>query len=241
MSGQLSFWKRWGNWPSESAQTEAGTLQADRRVWVRYPADLEASIQAPGPAEQGRWSALVRDISRWGINLLVQHPFKPGDMLSVELPAADGEAVNRVLACIVRVNREGEEWALGCNFSQELGEEELKGFGAKKQKYPPGDRRTWKRFPGQVKATYQVVGYEETAICQGEVLNISASGIGLLVGQPIELGSLLNLELWQANGASARTILACVVRASEEGGRWALGCNFIRELSEDDLEALVSV
>jgi|SRR6516225_2521223 len=241
MSGQLFFWKRWGNWPSESAQTETGTLEADRRVWVRYSANREANFQVAGQTEEGRLSARVRDISRVGINLLVQHPFKPGDMLSVELPAADGQAVHSVLACIVRVNQEGEEWAVDCNFSQELGDEELERFGAKKQKYPPGDRRTWKRFPCQVKATYQVVGYEETAICQGEVLNISASGIGLLVGQPIELGSLLNLELQQANGASTRTILACVVHANEEGSRWVLGCNFIRQLTEDDLEALVSV
>lgn len=161
--------------------------------------------------------------------------------MSVELPAVDGQAVHSVLACVASVREEGEEWSLGCHFSQELADEVLVSFGAKKQKYPPGDRRTWMRFPCQVKATYQVVGYEETAICQGEVLNISANGIGLLVGQSIELGSLLNLELQQANGASTCTILACVVHGHEEGGRWALGCNFIRELSEDDLQALVSV
>ena len=37
-----------------------------------------------------------------------------------------------------------------------------------------------------------------------------------------------------------RTILACVVHVTTQAsGEWALGCNFIRELSEEDLKALV--
>ena len=71
---------------------EPTTEEADRRVWVRYPAELETTYQKPGQAERGRLSAKVRDISRGGVNLLVQHSFQPGDMLSVELPAPEGRA-----------------------------------------------------------------------------------------------------------------------------------------------------
>jgi c-di-GMP-binding flagellar brake protein YcgR len=235
MFGRFSFWQR------PAPVEETATTEADRRVWVRYPANLETTYQTPGQAEQKRLSARVRDISQGGINLLTQQSFQPGDLLSVELPAADGQNVHTVLACIVRVNQEGEDWALGCIFSRELGDEDLEGFGAKREKHSSVDQRTWMRFPCQVKATYQVVGYEETPTCRVEVLNISASGIGLLVGQPIEMGSLLNLELQQANGPQTRTILACVVHTNQETGGWALGCNFIRQLSEEDLQALVSV
>jgi hypothetical protein len=242
MFGRFSFVQGRENEPSPSAiPNSSSTVEAERRVWVRYPANLETTVQTPGKPDQSRFFALVRDISRAGANLLVQHPFQAGDQLSVELPAPDGQAVRNVLACVVRVDQEGDEWALGCIFSRELGEEDLGGFGAKKQKHSSADQRTWMRFPCQVKATYQVVGYEETPICRGEVLNISASGISLLVTQTIEMGSLLNLEIQQASGTFKRTILACVVRADQEGSRWALGCNFIRELSEEDLQALVSV
>ncbi|HMF18146.1 MAG TPA: PilZ domain-containing protein [Gemmataceae bacterium] len=210
-------------------------------MWIRYPASLDTTLQTLAKPDQNGWSALVRDISRAGINLLVKHPFEPGDLLSVELPGPQGQAAHNVLGCIVRVEQEGDEWALGCVFSQELGDKELEDFGAKRQKTSSTDQRTWTRFPCQVKATYQVVGYEETPICAAEVSNISPSGIGLLVNQPIEMGSLLNLELQQAGSASKRTILGCVVHANRDGPRWALGCNFIRELSEDDLQALVSV
>jgi c-di-GMP-binding flagellar brake protein YcgR len=241
MFGRFSFWQRSGNHPSTSATMEPTTEEADRRVWVRFAADLETTYQKAGQADSSRLSAKVRDISRGGVNLLVRHSFQPGDMLSVELPAPEGRPLHTVLACVVRVNQEGEDWSLGCIFSCELDDDDLEGFGAKREKHSDADQRTWMRYPCQVKATYQVVGYEETPVCQVEVLNISASGIGILVGQPIEMGSLLNLELQQAGGASTRTILACVVHANQENGRWALGCNFIRELSEDDLQALVSV
>ena len=226
---------------NRSSVSTGGTLEAYRRVWIRYPASLDTTLQTLAKPDQNGWSALVRDISRAGINLLVKHPFEPGDLLSVELPGPQGQAAHNVLGCIVRVEQEGDEWALGCVFSQELGDKELEDFGAKKQKTSSTDQRTWTRFPCQVKATYQVVGYEETPICAAEVSNISPSGIGLLVNQPIEMGSLLNLELQQAGSASKRTILGCVVHANRDGPRWALGCNFIRELSEDDLQALVSV
>jgi len=226
---------------NRSSVSTGGTLEADRRVWVRYPASLETTFQTPAKPDQNGWSALVRDISRAGINLLVRYPFEPGDLLSVELPDPERQAAHNVLACVVRVDQEGDEWALGCVFSQELGDKELEDFGAKRQKASSADQRAWMRFPCQVKATYQVVGYEETPICAAEVSNISPSGIGLLVNQPIEIGSLLNLELQQAGGSCKRTILGCVVHANRDGPRWALGCNFIRELSEEDLQALVSV
>jgi hypothetical protein len=240
MFGRFSFWQRQEQQPSVTAYNGVSTVEADRRVWVRYPANLETTFHTPGQADESRFSAILRDISRAGANLLVNHPFEAGDLLSVELPAPGGQGTHNVLACVVRVNQEGEDWALGCVFSRELGDEDLEDFGAKRQKHSPADQRTWMRFPCQVKATYQVVGYEETPICTAEVLNISASGIGLLVNQSIEMGSLLNLELQHINGASRRTILGCVVHANRDDQRWALGCNFIRELSEGDLQSLVS-
>jgi c-di-GMP-binding flagellar brake protein YcgR len=233
MFGQFSFWQR-------SPAAEMATAVEERRVWVRYPAHWETTYQAPGQEETTRLSALVRDISRGGANLLVQQPFQPGDLLSVELPAGEGQKVHTVLACVVRVAPEGDDWSLGCIFSRELGDEDLQDFGAKKEKPSSADQRTWNRFPCQVQATYQVVGYEETPICRAQVLNISASGIGLLVERAIEMGSLLSLELQKEGGGAARTILACVVHANQEEGRWALGCNFIRELTEEDLQVLVS-
>ena len=66
-----------------------------------------------------------------------------------------------------------------------------------------------------------------------------ACGIALVVTDEIPAGTLLNADLHGA-GAESFAILACVVHvsAAPEGGH-VLGCNFIRELNENDLKNLM--
>jgi c-di-GMP-binding flagellar brake protein YcgR len=213
----------------------------DRRIWVRYPANRETTYQPAGEGEEKRFAARIRDVSRGGINLLVGREFQPGDLLSVELPArAEGRTFS-VLACIVRVERQADgDWSLGCIFSRELGDDDLQTLGAQRMKHPPSDQRTWVRFPVKVRASYQVISANDPTDYPAEVLDISASGVGLLVRQAVDTGALLSVTLQGSEGKPGRTILACVVHTSgKEENRWGLGCNFIRELTDEDLEALV--
>lgn len=236
-----SFCRRLVGLPTQEAP-EGGTMtEEDRRVWVRYPADVETTAQPAQGPEEARLAARVCDVSRGGINLVVEREFQPGELLSVELPAAQLGKTYSVLACVVRVGRPPEGgWSLGCIFSRELTDDDLQGLGARREKHPPADQRTWVRFPVVVRATYQLVSAGDPTDFPAEVLNVSASGVGLVVGQPVETGALLSVSLHGAAGKPGRTILACVVHAGpHEPGGWALGCNFIRELSEEDLEALV--
>jgi hypothetical protein len=231
---KFSFWRK-----LVGRRDCVGSTEDDRRVWVRYPANLETTLQPPG--DTSRFAARVRDISRGGVNLVADRAFQPGDHLSLELPAPAGQTHN-VLACIVRVTAEPEgQWALGCTFSRELSDEDLQDLGARREKHAPADQRTWIRFPCEIRASYQQVGGDGVSY-DAQVQNISASGIALLVPAPVETGVLLTVELHAATGTEVRTILACVVHAASEGeGAWALGCNFIRELTEDDLNVLVTV
>jgi len=233
----FSFWRRLVGRPEGSGG--GVTAETDRRVWVRYPASVETTLQPPGDAS--RFTARVRNISRGGINLIADRALRPGDHVSLELPAA-AELTHNVLACVVRVQAEhGGEWALGCTFSRELSDEDLQAFGARRQKPAPPDQRTWLRFPCDIRASYQQVG-EDGASHSALVQNVSASGIALVVAEPIETGVLITVELHAAAGTAVRTILACVVHAAHQpDGLWALGCNFIRELSEEDLQVLVAV
>ena len=72
-----NFWRRLLGRPATSAGGNVAVATGEeRRVWVRYPADLETSfIPADGP-ESTRFSARVRNISLGGINLLVLVPDK---------------------------------------------------------------------------------------------------------------------------------------------------------------------
>ena len=56
----------------------------------------------------------------------------------------------------------------------------------------------------------------------------------------MENATLLSVELHNAAGTVGRTMLACVVHVTRHSDHeFALGCNFIRSLSEEDLKALM--
>jgi hypothetical protein len=236
----VSLLRRLVTWQPEPASPLHLTGEEDRRMRTRYPANVEVPCRPAGAAEEACLRARVRNISLGGINLIVNRHFKPGDLLNVELPGADEQAPNQVLACVIHVTpRSAGEWALGCNFSRELTDDDLRAFGARRQRPAPDDQRNWERFPCNVRALWQSVMAGDQPRCEAKVLNISASGIGLLVGAAVATGTLLSLELLGPSGGQASKVLACVVHAAPRDSQWALGCNFIRELTEQELKALV--
>jgi PilZ domain len=244
----FSFWRRLVQRPT--ADSTAGgsgdsatdtVAQDDRRLWIRYPADLTTCVQPADHPGEDRTTARIRDISRGGANLLLDRSFRPGQMLDLQLPLPEEpDRIVHLLACVVRVKDEpGGHCSVGCVFSRELTDEDLFQFGASRVRHAPEDQRTWVRFPCQLKATFQKVGDGEETAHEAHVINISASGIGLEVPDEIEVGSLLNLHVVGKQDRE-RTLISCVVHAApSESGQWNLGCNFIRELNESDIQELM--
>jgi hypothetical protein len=234
----VSLLRRMVSRPSGSS----GALEEDRRAWGRYASTVETTFREVSVAPGEKRPAQVDNISRGGIRLVAPHRPEPGTMLAVDLPGPEGRPPYTVLACVVHVAERGTGlWGLGCTFSQELSDDELRAFGARRARPPaPDDQRTWARFPCRATATYRVPLKPEQPDTPVEVVNVSPTGIGLLAGLEVEMGTLLSLDLNDAEGQPAGTMLACVVHVTPgDGGRWALGCNFIRELSELELNALL--
>jgi c-di-GMP-binding flagellar brake protein YcgR len=236
----VSLWRRLTGRPDPENTTR---LEDERRLWVRYPTEeVETSYRlANGQADMGRFAARIKDISLAGAQLLVDRAVEPGELLTVELPTRESER-RTVLACVVHTRRTGEgEWAVGCNFSRELDEDDLQTFEAARARPASAeDNRYWERFPCRVTATCQVVSAADPSPWETTVLNISASGMAVRVERDIPPGSLLSAELHGSTGKPTVSILACVVHVlARDGGERILGCNFIRELSEQDLAALV--
>lgn len=233
----FSFWRRLVG----KNEPASGSSQEERRVWARYPAELKTSAQVDGQEKPQRIAVLVRDISLGGANLEVDRNISPGAMLSLELPRSSEGDAHEVLACVVRVAEpEKGTWTLGCVFSRELTDQDLEGFGAKKVRNDPKDQRTWMRFPVNLRARIQKVGATDFPTHEGQILNVSPSGVGVLVSQAVEAGTLLSVELINAGGSVVKTILACVVHvAGHPNGQFSLGCNFIRQLQEEELQGLV--
>ncbi len=225
-------WKRLVNWRSpEDTSATLTSAGEHRRVAVRYACDVETLYQPANQLDSPLLSARVQDISRGGIKLLVNQPLETGTLLSVELPGV------LVLACVAHVTAWPDgEWALGCIFSSELQDEDLQLFGAQ----PAPDRRLQARFAYQGPISYQVLDKHDPESHSAEVTDISATGVGLVVTHPVNIGALLSLELRGGGEPELLTILACVVRVSaHEPGCWMLGCNFIRELNDSELQTLL--
>jgi hypothetical protein len=218
----------------------ASVGEAERRVWVRHPSSAHTSVRPMSNGISNRLSARIANVSRGGIGLIVNQPLRLGDMVSVELPHPPGEAAETVLACVVHVTEAGPgEWSLGCTFSEPLDGRCVRAFGNEGKPETSAEQRGWIRYDCALKAECQIASDPEKKIYPVEVVNISAGGIGLQVHQPVEAGTLLSLKLASTNSHQERTILACVVHVVPREGTWQLGCNFIRELNEADLEALV--
>ena len=100
----------------------------EKRVWIRFPCNVEGSCQPilAGPGHQ--WSAKVQDISQGGVNLLVNRRFEPRTVLQVSLEENDNR-LNGFLARVVYSRAESDGlWSLGCVFPSTLAEEEVFSF-----------------------------------------------------------------------------------------------------------------
>jgi c-di-GMP-binding flagellar brake protein YcgR len=231
----FTFWRRLMGQPAPAPQADCA-VDDDRRFWARYPTDLRGNLQLA--EERPKVLVNVRDLSLGGANLVVDNPIPVGQMLTLELPT-DAEA-QTVLACVVRATPEDGKWSLGCVFSRELSVVDLDRLGAQKARAGANDQRVWMRFECAVRAQIRSFSDPVDAPHAVQVLDISASGIGLLVPTPLQAGSLLTVDLLDQAGRKVCSILACIVHTKQRSdGSHAIGCNFIRELSEEELAALV--
>src|SRR5262249_44027747 len=72
------------------------------------------------------------------------------------------------------------------------------------------------------------------------VRDLSTGGVGIVVNRRFEPGTLLSVELQDAEQTINRNLLVRVVRVISEGeGRWLLGCAFTNKLSDADLLTLM--
>jgi hypothetical protein len=207
---------------------------------VRFSCDLTTVCRSVEETSEFRLSVRVLEISQGGIKLLSSRPFEVGALLSVELPGSREPDCCTVLAYVLRVvPQEDGECVVGCQFATELTAEEIEPFATKRLKPDPTDTRSWARFPWIAPVTYQVV--EPGVLEEGSVqaIDISPNGIGLRMARPPEVGTLLQLGLCNSVGRPALSILASVVRVSSRGSKeWFVGCNFIRELTDEELRGL---
>jgi len=103
-----------------------------------------------------------------------------------------------------------------------------------------GDRRVRVR-QAQTSKTYCQKGRGDLdqVWWMGNVRNLSGNGIGLVIQHHFEPGTILTLELENSAKTFSHTLQVQVVRAIQQPDGWFLGCTFVKELTEDEVQALI--
>ncbi len=208
----------------------------DRRRWERFPSHGTARVHL-SVHDDDTVAALIRDVSRGGVSLGIDRFVDRGTMLRIDLP----NSLTAVLACVAHVRPKPDgKFILGCKFSMELSDADLDALGAKREKPKEADQRAWERTAAAGQAFFTRVDEPGTPKAT-EIHNLSPTGVALITAEKMIPGTLLNLELRDRAAHPVVTIVACVVYLTPQGdGRWLAGCNFVRELSDEDLRALIA-
>jgi hypothetical protein len=101
------------------------------------------------------------------------------------------------------------------------------------------DRRDAPRHPCALQATSQALESGETLSWGAVVHDISADGIGVTLCYPFRPGTYLDIEL-QTPHCMLRSLMVRVVNVHDQrDGMWRLGCEFVKPLTQSDMELLV--
>ncbi len=158
----------------------------DRRSHPRHPINLDTTCQVVNEAGKPM-NVRVRDVSRGGMKFISAMKMEAGTLVRISLPPQAGSEA-AVLACVMHSSPQTDgTFAVGCAFSDELSDDALKQFGARKQIAAGGsDKRAWMRYPGKGYVEYVVLPPTGTAGKRAEIANISPTGIGLYIDDKIE-------------------------------------------------------
>jgi hypothetical protein len=69
--------------------------------------------------------------------------------------------------------------------------------------------------------------------------DISASGIGLILNRCFQPGTFLKIELRGPSAIPMHFLVSVAHSTPRQDGEWLVGCAFLREMSEDELRALL--
>src|SRR5579862_9296826 len=101
------------------------------------------------------------------------------------------------------------------------------------------ERRGGDRHLCSLEATSHAVEPGQTLSWGAVVNDLSAGGVSVTLCYPFRPGTYLAIDL-QTNGGMTRTLMARVVHVHDRtDGMWRLGCEFIKPLTDNDMDLLL--
>jgi len=200
----------------------------ERRAAERYPSQAEASCHSAVASNITPFPTRIQNVSTSGIALVLGRRFEPGTLLGINVadPATDYECA--LLAQVVRVvPYQDGQWLVGCAFTNQLGEEELKALRTEPANAIDADRRAWVRMSCDLRAVCRSGSDQPSGSWCVTVMDVSAGGVRLLSSRALEVGARLSVLLPATKERQARLVTTSVAwRQAEADGQWLLGCEF---------------
>jgi hypothetical protein len=100
------------------------------------------------------------------------------------------------------------------------------------------ERRAWVRYASCPYAASYVLDVKTDVGWWAKIHDVSAGGVALSLDWRVKPGSILILEKLGGTGRPYRALTLRVAHTSPDpAGGWFVGCEFVRPLTDEDLEA----
>jgi hypothetical protein len=101
----------------------------DRRAWVRFGCDVATTCRDAGDPDGRPAPARIVNVAPGGVGLLLPSPCEQGALLWLDLPGAPGQPGRRLLVRVAQPPRPaGGRWEVGCEFADQLTDDDLQGL-----------------------------------------------------------------------------------------------------------------
>lgn len=213
----------------------------ERRTVPRHVSKSKSPCKLVRITEEGPWPATVRNISAAGIGMVADRPFKPGSLLTLELPVKNVKLAEPRMMRVTHVTTLAgkQSWYLGGIFASPLSREHLDALRMRSPALlPQSDRRTGVRHLTRLARPCQLLRATEIGSWLTSIRNVSADGIGLIARRPIKPGMVVTVEL-PTRRTNSRQLRVTHARQQSGNSWWVLGGVFSAELSDSELKSLM--
>jgi hypothetical protein len=214
----------------------------ERRTAVRHSRRMKIPCSVQHISEEGPWDAVVLVVSVPAIRFLSVQPFRVGMHVSLELPDEEGHCPQRLLRLtMVKPQKDRPELLMDGLFFKELSQREVDLLRARLT--PPLARSVAPARPAMVgwKTACRLVRVRHEGPWLITMLDVSHSGIGMLMDRPLDAGTFLQIELPSIRRKHLKPRLVRVTHSKPMPGgeEWSVGGIFLRGLTEEELQALL--
>ena len=211
---------------------------SNRRRADRSACRLKIPCSAQRIVEEGPRDVTVRAVSATNILCQVEQPFSAGMNLSIDLPGLPRPSLVRVTQVRPRTGTGRPTWELTGAFVKALSPVELQRVQARAT--PAPRRRTQVRQAG-FRTRCRTIRVLQDGPWLITVQNVSQRGLGFVAFQEIQPGTFLKVEVPGVNRKHLKPRLLKVTHARHipEEQEWFLGGVFLKELTEEEVRALL--